>query len=490
VGRSDWEAFLWRIDYPIGRTHIFNIHLFHFFSTIHPVFSLFSTMELHILIIDDEKDIRNLLAKTLEYEGFTVFTADKAKTGLNLLKSHPINVVLCDIKLPDGNGIELTVQIKIISPATEIICFTAYGNIQAGVQAMKNGAFDYLVKGDDQHKVIPLVHKAGEKSKLQYRIQELEQKVAQKYDFSQIIGKSPAILQAVELARKVAPTEATVLLTGPTGTGKEVFAQSIHSGSGRKAGGFVAVNCGAFGKDLLESELFGYKAGAFTGAVKDKRGLFEEAHGGSIFLDEIGELNPDLQAKLLRVLEARTFIKLGDTRETAVDVRVIAATNRQLEKEVEQGHFREDLFYRLSVFQIRLPSLNERLEDLPELTQFFTAQFAHKSGKKITGITPAYHTQLSRHSWKGNIRELRNLVERSVILADQPELTPDLLPIEFETNKSYLQDQVFALAAVEKEHIARILDYTGGNKTRAAELLGIGLTTLYRKLEEYRLTSG
>ncbi len=441
-----------------------------------------------VLIIDDEQDIRNLLAKTLEYEGYNVVTAERARTGLKILKEQAINVVICDVKLPDAGGIELVGQIKELSPETEVICLTAYGNIQDGVQAMKNGAFDYLVKGDDNNKIIPLISKAEEKSRLQFRIKELESKVSKKYDFDQIIGNSPLILQAVTLARKVADTEATVLLSGPTGTGKEVFAQAIHTASSRKNQSFVAVNCSAFGKDLLENELFGHMAGSFTGATKDKKGLFEEAHNGTIFLDEIGELDHDLQAKLLRVLEAGNFLKVGDTKETKVNVRVIAATNRNLEKESESGLFREDLFYRLSVFQIKLPALNDRKEDIPLMARHFAAYFASKSKKKISGISKDYLEALKKHSWRGNIRELRNVVERSVILCDGDTLTKEVLPLDFDTAKPGLTSiGLFDLKEIEKEHIKTVLEHTKGNKTKAAGLLGIGLTTLYRKMEEYNL---
>lgn len=439
------------------------------------------------MIIDDEKDIRNLLAKTLEYEGYVVRTAENAKAGMRILGEVKVNVVLCDVKLPDAKGVMLAGEIKAGFPETEIICLTAYGTIADGIQAMKNGAFDYLVKGDDNDKIIPLVSRADEKARLQFRIKELENRMLQKFGFEQIIGNSPFIKQAITLAQKVAPSDATVLLTGPTGTGKEVFAHAIHSSSSRNNRGFVAVNCSAFGKDLLESELFGYKAGAFTGASKDKKGLFEEANQGTIFLDEIGELDLDLQAKLLRVLESGTFLKLGDTRETQVDVRIIAATNRDLEEESISGKFREDLFYRLSVFQIKLPALNDRKEDIPLMTEHFAAQFGLKTGKRINRISKDYSEALKKHSWRGNIRELRNIVERSVILCEGDMLTKELLPFDFEKAKIGGSAGVFDLKEVEKQHLKKVLDYTGGNKTKAANLLGIGVSTLYRKMEEYQL---
>lgn len=279
--------------------------------------------------------------------------------------------------------------------------------------------------------------------------------ISEEYDFTQIISNSPFIQEAVSLARKVANSEATVLLTGPTGAGKEVFAQSIYSAGSRRNQSFVAVNCSAFGKDLLESELFGYKAGAFTGATKDKKGLFEEANKGTIFRDEIGEFNPDLQAKLLRVLESGTFLKMGDTKEIKVNARVIAATNRNLEEESQQGQFREDLFYRLSVFQIKLPPLNDRKEDIPLLTEHFAAQFGSKTGKKINSISKEYTEALKKHSWRGNIRELRNIIERSVILCEGNTLTKEVLPLDFNVSKPGAFTGIFDLKEVEKEHIKK-----------------------------------
>ena len=294
---------------------------------------------------------------------------------------------------------------------------------------------------------------------------------------------------AVELARKVSVTDVPVLLTGETGTGKEVFAQAIHQHSSRAGKSFVAVNCSAFSKELLESEIFGHKAGAFTGALKEKKGLFEEADQGTIFLDEIGEMAFDLQAKLLRVLESGKFIKVGDTRPIKVNVRIIAATNRDLQKEIEAGHFREDLYYRLSVFRIQLPPLRERIEDIELYVRAFVKMFGPGVGKKIEEITPEYLGTLKKHVWKGNVRELRNVIERSMIIADGAVLTVSDLPfdiqqsvLESEGGKGYSE---FDLAQVEKAHIRKVLQYTGGNKTEAARLMHIGLTTLYRKIEEY-----
>ena len=297
-----------------------------------------------ILVIDDEVQIRSLLARMLGLEGYEVCQAGDCKAALKQLETQSPDVALCDVFLPDGNGVDLVLNIKKLAPNVEVILLTAHGNIPDGVQAIKNGAFDYITKGDDNNKIIPLISRAVEKAKMNVR---LEKKVGQMYSFDSILGESKALKEAVLLAQKVSVTDVPVLLTGETGTGKEVFAQAIHYSSKRSKQNFVAVNCSSFSKELLESEMFGHRAGSFTGALKDKKGLFEEANNGTIFLDEIGEMAFELQAKLLRILETGEYIKIGDTKPTRVNVRIIAATNRNLQEEIRVGHFREDLFYRL-----------------------------------------------------------------------------------------------------------------------------------------------
>lgn len=443
-----------------------------------------------VLIIDDEEKIRTLLSRIIGLEGFDVQQVGDCKTGLNKLERDDFDVVLCDVKLPDGNGVELTKKIKDKFPIVEIILLTAYGNIPDGVQAIKNGAFDYITKGDDNNKIIPLLHRAIEKVDLAKRVQKLEQRLNERHSFDKIIGKSKVILQTIDLARKVAKTDTTVLLTGETGTGKEVFAQAIHQESSRAHQNFVAINCSAFGKDLLESEMFGHKAGSFTGATKDQKGLFEEANNGTIFLDEIGEMAIELQAKLLRVLETGEFIKVGENKPTKVNVRVIAATNRDLEKEIQHGNFREDLFYRIAIFQIKLPALRERVVDIEALANSFVSLFSDKTNKKIKSIDNEFLEALKQHSWKGNIRELKNVIERSVILTDTNVLDLDSLPLDLQNFSSGNTDKTrstFDLATAEKIHIQKVLNYTNGNKTETAKLLNIALTTLYRKLEEYKI---
>lgn len=429
------------------------------------------------------------MARIISLEGFDVLESADAKSALKKLEQQEVDVIICDVKLPDANGIELSRQLKAAYPLCEIIVLTAYGNIPDGVQAIKNGAFDYITKGDDNNKIIPLIHRAIEKVSMQKRLQNLESRVGKKYSFDTILGHSKNIQEAVMLAKKVTATDTTVLLLGETGTGKEVFAQAIHTSGARSSKPFIAINCSAFGRDLLESELFGHKAGAFTGAVKDKKGLFEEANGGTIFLDEIGEMHIDLQAKLLRVLEAGEYMKVGDTKVMKTDVRIIAATNRDLKKEAEEGQFRLDLYYRLSVFQIMLPPLRERLKDIEPIAAYFVKMFASKINRRNLEIGKEYLDKLKAHSWKGNIRELKNVIERSVILSSGDVLSVDSLPYEMQHPElnAHVPASSFDLADVEKNHILKVLAYTKGNKTEAARLMNIGLTTLYRKIEEYKI---
>lgn len=442
-----------------------------------------------ILVVDDEVQIRTLLSRMLELEGYEVCQAGDCRTALKQLEFQSPDVVLCDVFLPDGNGVDLVSSVKKTAPNVEIILLTAHGNIPDGVQAIKNGAFDYITKGDDNNKIIPLVSRAVEKARMNVRLEKLEKKVGHTYSFDSVLGDSKALKDAVSLARKVSRTDVPVLLTGETGTGKEVFAQAIHYNSKRAKQNFVAVNCSSFSKELLESEMFGHKAGSFTGALKDKKGLFEEADNGTIFLDEIGEMAFELQAKLLRILETGEYIKIGDTKPTRVNVRVVAATNRNLPEEITAGRFREDLFYRLSVFQIHLPPLRERAGDVRILAKAFVKDFSVRLARPVTEITPAFLEALEQQPWKGNIRELRNVIERSLIVCESERLDVADLPLDIQNTHYEQSDETtpgsFELSAMERRHIARVLEYTKGNKTEAARLLKIGLTTLYRKIEEY-----
>ena len=442
-----------------------------------------------ILIIDDEPTIRMLLSRILELEGYEVLKAKDRATALYTLKKQVVQVVLCDVFLPDGNGVDMVQELQQLAPAAKIILLTAHGNIPDGVQAIKNGAFDYIVKGDDNRKIIPIVNRAMDAIATELKQQGKKKIVrANTFSFDNIVGKSSALSDVISQARKVAATDVSVLINGETGTGKEVFARAIHSESQRRSEAFLALNCSAFSRELLESELFGYKAGAFTGAVKDKRGLLEEANHGTIFLDEIGEMALELQSKLLRVLETGEFVKVGDTKTTHVDVRILSATNRNLKEEIASGRFREDLYFRLSAFRIMLPPLRQRKEDILLLARQFIERYAKQIGRPAPVLSSEAKSLFLSYPWPGNVREMMNAVEHALIVCDG-EITRHDLPIDMLSgDTSTADDDAFDLKSVERNHIIKVLHHTHGNKTETARLLKIGLTTLYRKIEEYGIT--
>ena len=439
-----------------------------------------------ILIIDDEASIRRLLGQILRLEGYEVFEAENAQQGREVLGREIISVVVTDVLLPDANGVQLVKEFKERYPHTEIIVITAYGTIEGGVEAMRNGAFDYITKGDEDDRILLTVQKASEKAELRRLVHDLQQRIDSKVEFSKLVGKSEAFSRAIELAKKVAATDTTVLLLGETGTGKELFAEAIHRSSKRRDKPFVAINCSAIPKDLQESELFGHTKGAFTGATSDKIGLFEEAHTGTIFLDEIGDITPETQTKLLRAIENKTITRLGDTKQRSIDIRVIAATNANLREAIAERRFREDLYYRLNGFTIYLPPLRERRDDIELLAQYFIELYSTNFKKPIAGMSDEYRQFIKSHRWSGNIRELKNVIERSVLLATSNTLTKEELPEEMNTplsNGAISQ----TLDEVERLHILSTLKKADNNKTQAAKLLGIGAATLYRKLKEYGL---
>ena len=442
-----------------------------------------------ILLVEDDFNIRSLLKRILSLENYAVLEAPDLNTAYKMLTRENIEVIVCDALLPDGNGIDFTKDIKgSHTTSAEIIIFTAFATIEGGVQSIRNGAFDYIIKGDDNRKLLPLVANAMEKARLQNKVMRLEKQVRQKFGFENIIGQSSQILETIALARKLSEADTGVLLLGETGTGKELFARAIHVSGRRSHHPFVALNCSAISKHLLESEIFGHKAGAFTDAVKDRKGLMEIADGGTLFLDEIGEMDMELQAKFLRVLETNEFIKVGDTKSIKVDVRIIAATNTELEEDVKSGKFRKDLFFRLNAFTIDLPALRDRREDIVLIAAYYLDVFAKKSSFPVKAMSQKFMELLKCYSWPGNIRELKNVMERAVILATSPELPADSLPLEIQHPTSSPERRLeFNLNIIEKFHIQRALTYTHGRKARAAKLLGIGLTTLYRKIDEYKL---
>ena len=439
-----------------------------------------------ILIIDDEPAIRMLLARILELEGYEVLKAKDRATAIYTLKNNEVQVVLCDVFLPDGNGVDMVQELQRLAPVAKIILLTAHGNIPDGVQAIKNGAFDYIVKGDDNRKIIPIVSRAMDAVAAEQKKQAKKSNIPSvSFSFDNIIGRSPMLADVISQARKVAATDVSVLINGETGTGKEVFARAIHGASHRSDGAFLALNCSAFSRELLESELFGYKAGAFTGAIKDKKGLLEEANHGTVFLDEIGEMALELQSKLLRVLETGEFVKVGDTKTTCVDVRILSATNRNLKEEIANGRFREDLYFRLSVFRILLPPLRQRREDILLLAQHFIGLYARQIGRTAPSLSSEAKNIFLAYQWPGNVREMMNAIEHGLIVCDS-EITPGDLPIDMLTRETSSEsNDSLDLKSVERNHIVKVLKFTNGNKTETARLLKIGLTTLYRKIEEF-----
>lgn len=441
-------------------------------------------MKTTVLVLDDELKLRRLLSRIISLEGYEVHEAGSLSAARALLSRGGIDILLCDVRLPDGNGVDFTREMKAQHPQLQIILLTAFGNIPDGVRATKNGAFDYLVKGDDNDKIVPLLSQAADLVR-QSRPTATGIGSSAPAGFEKVIGESKAIRDAVALARKVAPSDATVLLTGETGTGKEVFAQAIHSASTRRSGPFVALNCASLSRELLESTLFGYKAGAYTGATKDQPGLIDEAAGGTLFLDEIGELPADLQPKLLRFLEDGTYYRVGDPRQRSADVRLLSATNRTLQEQIAGNRFRGDLYYRIATFAIQLPALRDRDGDILLLANHFLAAIGKKYGRQIGAVSEPAQALLLRHRWDGNIRELKHVLERAVILEEGNELRVESLPPEIQEQHAGLDG--VALAAVERRHICKVLDSTKGNKAEAARLLGIGIATLYRKLAEYNL---
>ena len=439
-----------------------------------------------ILIIDDEPAIRMLLARILELEGYEVLKAKDRATAIYTLKNNEVQVVLCDVFLPDGNGVDMVQELQRLAPVAKIILLTAHGNIPDGVQAIKNGAFDYIVKGDDNRKIIPIVSRAMDAVAAEQKKQAKKSNIPSvSFSFDNIIGRSPMLADVISQARKVAATDVSVLINGETGTGKEVFARAIHGASHRSDGAFLALNCSAFSRELLESELFGYKAGAFTGAIKDKKGLLEEANHGTVFLDEIGEMALELQSKLLRVLETGEFVKVGDTKTTRVDVRILSATNRNLKEEIANGRFREDLYFRLSVFRILLPPLRQRRDDILLLAQHLIGLYARQIGRTAPSLSTEAKTIFLAYQWPGNVREMMNAIEHGLIVCDR-EITPGDLPIDMLTRETSSEsNDSLDLKSVERNHIVKVLKFTNGNKTETARLLKIGLTTLYRKIEEF-----
>lgn len=447
-----------------------------------------------ILIVDDEKNTREGLQWGLEGDRFRVLTASDGERGLETARKEAVDLVITDLKMPGMGGMELLEHLRREMPETEVVVLTGHGTVENAVDAMKKGAWDYLLKPVNLDELGILVSRILEQRSLKEENQNLRESLEQRHGLENIIGRSPAMESVFQKVRQVAPSRASVMLTGESGTGKEVFAGAIHMLSPRKNNLLVKLNCGALTPTLLESELFGHEAGAFTDARQRKVGRFEKADGGTLFLDEITETSPEFQVKLLRVLQEREFERVGGADTLQVDVRVIAATNQNLDKAVEEGRFRKDLYYRLNVVTIRIPPLRERVEDIPLLTQHYLKESCEQNDKAMMGISPKAMEALRRYDWPGNVRQLRNVIEGMVVLSLKEELTEEDLPPEIREaeptlpSSGGLQLQVGAsLADMEKEMIRATLQETGGNRAAAARILGLGRKTLYRKLEEYGL---
>ena len=440
-----------------------------------------------VLLIEDEASIRSVLKDILKDQKELGLVVDEAKDGaegLSKLESENYDLTICDIKMPKMDGMEVLQKAKEKGITTTFVMISAHGSTELAVDATKMGAYDFLQKPPDLNRLLLTVRNALDKNTLVKEAKSLKRKVSHKYE---MIGRSEALQEVMTLIEKVAPTDARVLITGPNGSGKELVARHIHEKSNRSKFEFVEVNCAAIPAELIESELFGHEKGAFTSAIKTRQGKFELADGGTLFLDEIGDMNLDLQAKLLRVLETQTFLKVGDSKPTKVNVRIVAATNRDLKKESDNGNFRSDLYYRLSTFKVSIPSLKERKEDIEALADHFINVYSAKLKKRIKEMDKDFLKILKQYDWKGNIRELKNIIERAVILCDGEVLTCDLIPMEITDCIATPDSSSTSLAAMEKAHIQKILKLTKGNKTKTADLLGIGLTTLYRKMEEYHI---
>ncbi|HXL09424.1 MAG TPA: sigma-54 dependent transcriptional regulator [Candidatus Bathyarchaeia archaeon] len=444
----------------------------------------------NILVVDDDADIREVLGDRLESLGYRVSAAETARAGLELLERQNPQLVLLDIEMPDMNGIDMLREIRRREHDVTVVMITAYGTIERAVEAMKEGALDFIPKPFEPDHVALIVAKALERETLKRGIEILTEQVDDRHRM--IVGQSVTINRSVEMAKKAAASRSTVLLLGESGTGKEIFARAIHNWSDRKDKPFVAINCVGLSKELLESELFGHEKGAFTGALQLKKGKMELAHGGTVFLDEVGDISTELQTKLLRFLQEREFERVGGTKPISVDVRIIAATNRDLNTAVREGHFREDLFYRLNVVPLTLPPLRERKEDIPGLANYFLRRSALETKKNFTGVTEEALKKLVAYEWPGNVRELANVIESAVVLGQGPELTLEDLPAKIVATMPKVPRGGFtyhgAIDDYRRELIVKTLAQTQGNRAAAAKILGLQRTYLSRLIKALRVS--
>ncbi|MCG6918771.1 MAG: sigma-54 dependent transcriptional regulator [Deltaproteobacteria bacterium] len=444
-----------------------------------------------ILIVDDEPNIRQGLAEALEGQGYEIEQAPSGEVALEIVRLNPFDLVLVDLVMEEMDGIEVLREISRQWPQTEVVIITAHGTIETAVKALKEGAYDYLTKPINVKRFRTYIHNILRAHELQEENRRLREQLRTEQEYSQIIGRSEKLLTILEMIEQLAPTDVTILIEGESGTGKELVAHAIHQKSGRGQEPFISVNCGALPRELIGSELFGHEKGAFTGASQKKQGRFELADRGSLFLDEIAEMDLEAQVTLLRILEEGRFRRIGGTREVKVNVRVIAATNKSLQEQVRQGRFREDLFYRLNVVRMSLPPLRERREDIIPLTQHFLDTFSAKYHKPDLKLASELSERLSQYQWPGNIRELKNCIERAVILAREPLIGLDLLPERLQRESDLPAREGISvgssLAEMEREMIRQTLEHTGGHRKRTAEILGISERDLYYKLKKYQL---
>ncbi|MDH3892342.1 MAG: sigma-54 dependent transcriptional regulator [candidate division Zixibacteria bacterium] len=439
---------------------------------------------LSILIVDDEHSVRDSLTKWFKEFGYTVEAASDATKTLQKLRRGRWDIALLDVKLPGMDGIELNRKLKEIDPDLTTIMITAYASVDTAVKSLKDGADDYVTKPIDPDYLVHLVSRIGDRKRLQTENVQLKERIQELYEYDQIIGDSPAIHRVHELVRAVAPTDTTVMIRGESGTGKELIARSIHSASPRRFFPIITINCGGLTPGLTESEFFGHEKGAFTGAVYRRKGKLEMANTGTVFLDEIGNIDAKTQSDLLRVIETKQFTRVGGNEIINVDFRLICATNSNLEHAVEKGEFREDLYYRLNVFSVQVPPLRERRSDIPILANHFLKKLASSMNKAVSGFSEDALTLLTNHDWPGNVRELHNAIERAVVVAEGPKVAGACLPI---LNGKSDTRQGMSMESVERIHIQKVLDQSAGNVTHAADILQIDRTTLYHKIEKYGL---
>lgn len=452
-------------------------------------------MKFTILIADDEKNIREGLATSLELDGYNVISAENGEIALDLMKKNNIDLVITDLRMPRLTGEELLSHIVSSWPTIPVIVFTGHGSIETAVEAMRKGAFDFLTKPVNLDRLTLLVQRALSNRQMLMHQKDLEAELDRlrgKNDYFSMIGKSPQMKKVMDAIEQVAQTKASVLITGESGVGKELVANAIHSLSNRRTHPFIKTNCAALSESLLESELFGHEKGAYTGAISSRKGRFELADGGTIFLDEIGEINQSVQVKILRVLQEKSFERVGGEETINVDVRIISATNKNLNQEIKNGNFREDLFYRLNVVNIDVPPLRERREDILLLATSFMKEFVKENQKNIEGFDKEALLALYHYEWPGNIRELRNCVENCVVMSKGPVISIDDLPPSIKKKRDYKElvlEPGLTLEEVEKKYILSTLDKNKGNKSKSAIELGIGRKTLHRKLNEYGINS-